>query len=260
MQRTAREPVQLAGNQATGTLKLVALLFMFADHAGKMLFPAVPEMRILGRIAFPIYAWCMVVGFHYTRDPLRYAMRVLLVGVLSQPLYMAALDHTWQQPNIFLTLFMALLALMAASEKPWEKQSTALHIGGRCLAAVGLLACLALTDMLKCDYGWRGVLLVVLLYAVRDSSKGIAAVMVAFCLFWGANTSTVARLFGLPIQRLQGTALSLLAPWLRIQALAVLALPFILPRWKERVKLPKWVGYGLYPAHLALLWLLEQVM
>ena len=50
-----------AGNTATTWLKIIALVFMFIDHAGKMCFPAVPEMRILGRIAFPIYAWCMIV-------------------------------------------------------------------------------------------------------------------------------------------------------------------------------------------------------
>ena len=42
-----------AGNTATCWLKLIALVFMFIDHAGKIFFPAVPEMRILGRIAFP---------------------------------------------------------------------------------------------------------------------------------------------------------------------------------------------------------------
>ena len=43
-----------AGNTATVWLKIIALAFMFIDHAGKMLFPAVPEMRILGRVAFPV--------------------------------------------------------------------------------------------------------------------------------------------------------------------------------------------------------------
>ena len=32
----------VAGNRATGLLKLIALVLMFFDHAGKMLFPSVP--------------------------------------------------------------------------------------------------------------------------------------------------------------------------------------------------------------------------
>ena len=57
-----------AGNHATATLKLIALFFMLIDHLGAVVFPSLREMRILGRIAFPIYCWCLVVGFHYTRS------------------------------------------------------------------------------------------------------------------------------------------------------------------------------------------------
>ena len=44
-----------AGNMATGLLKLIALCFMFIDHSGKVLCNNMYEMRLLGRIAFPIY-------------------------------------------------------------------------------------------------------------------------------------------------------------------------------------------------------------
>ena len=43
-------------------------------------------------------------------------------------------------------------------------------------------------------------------------------------------------------------------------AAAVLALPLMLCRWKKDVRLPALVGYGAYPAHLALLWVLEQLV
>ena len=45
----------IAGNTATGTIKVLALALMFVDHSGKMLFPGVMEMRMLGRAAFPLY-------------------------------------------------------------------------------------------------------------------------------------------------------------------------------------------------------------
>lgn len=250
----------LAGNTATGALKIIALCFMFMDHAGKMLFPNVPELRVLGRIAFPLYAWCLVVGFHYTRNVWKYGLRLLLVGAVSQPLYMQALRHTWTEPNIFLTLLMGLLALICVSEKAWEQNSLTLRIAGRALAAVGLAAVLVLTVLLRCDYGWKGVLLIVLLYAVRNSRAGLAAVMVAFCLYWGTGSSTIVRLFGLPIQQLSGAANTLLSPWLRIQAMAILSAPFILFPWKHDLRIPHWLGYALYPAHLLLLWGLEAIM
>ena len=46
----ARRNPAIAGCTATGVLKILALVFMFIDHAGKMLFPQITEMRMLGRI------------------------------------------------------------------------------------------------------------------------------------------------------------------------------------------------------------------
>ena len=105
----ARRP--LAGNTATGWLKILALIFMFCDHAGKMLLPGVLEMRMLGRIAFPLYCWCLVVGAQHTRSFPKYLLRIAVIGLISQPLYMVALHHPWTKANIFLTLFVALLGL-----------------------------------------------------------------------------------------------------------------------------------------------------
>ena len=44
----------LAGNTATGVLKLIALALMFVDHALKMIFTGVLEMRMLVRMAFQL--------------------------------------------------------------------------------------------------------------------------------------------------------------------------------------------------------------
>ena len=239
-----------AGNTATTWLKIIALVFMFIDHAGKMCFPAVPEMRILGRIAFPIYAWCMIVGFHYTRSVPKYLLRILITGLVSQPLYMLALNHTWRQPNIFLTLFLGLCALWGIREKKYLSQIWA------------PVAAMALAIFLGADYGWRGVLLFIMLYAVQESRPGIAAVMVAYFLFWGSSYSITKSLFGIPINMdALPTVLSQpLSAFLRMETYALLALPFILIPFKKDLKLPRWVGYALYPAHLAALYALEQIM
>ena len=238
----------LAGNTATGVLKLIALALMFVDHAGKMLFPGVLEMRMLGRIAFPLYCWCLVVGFHYTRSVPKYLLRIGLTGLISQPLYMLALNHTWREPNVFLTLFLGLCALWGIRERKG------------CSHLWAPAAALALAVVLHCDYGWKGVALMLLLYAVQDSRAGIAAVMVAFCMFWGSGSMGISSIAGVTLTGLPAPLGELLAPWLRLQALAVLALPLMLWRWKKDVRLPSAVGYGIYPAHLALLWVLEQAL
>lgn len=243
----ARRP--LAGNTATGWLKILALIFMFCDHAGKMLLPGVLEMRMLGRIAFPLYCWCMVVGFHYTRSVPKYLLRVVLIGLASQPLYMWGLNHTWREPNIFLTLAIALCALWGMREKKFLS-----HIWAPVLA-------LAAATVLGCDYGWRGVLLVLLLYAARNSRGAIAAVMIAFCLYWGSASITVTEFFGLRLNILLSPFSALSAPWLKLQALAILALPLMLIRIPRKwdIKLPTWLSYAIYPAHLVVLIILEHI-
>ena len=239
-----------AGNTATTWLKIIALVFMFIDHAGKMCFPNIPEMRILGRIAFPIYAWCMIVGFHYTRSVPKYLLRILITGLVSQPLYMLALNHTWKQPNIFLTLFLGLCALWGIREKKYLSQIWAPAVA------------MAVAILVGADYGWRGVLLFIMLYAVQESRPGIAAVMVSYFLFWGSSYSITKSLFGLPINMdaLPAVLSQPLSAFLRMETYALLALPFILIPFKKDLKLPRWVGYALYPAHLAALYALEQIM
>ena len=239
-----------AGNTSTGWLKIIALVFMFVDHAGKMLFPAVPELRMLGRIAFPIYVWCMIVGFHYTRSVPKYLFRILVTGLASQPLYNVALNHNWTQPNVMLTLFIGLCALWGIREKKWFS-----HLWAPAAALV-------LATVLNLDYGWKGVLLFILLYAVRDSRPGIAAVMVAYFLFWGTFYGVTKSYFGLPVNldALPKALSNLLSPLMRMETYGLLALPAILIRFRKRLKMPVWLGYLLYPAHLALLWGLEILM
>ena len=239
-----------AGNTATTWLKIIALVFMFIDHAGKMCFPGTPEMRILGRIAFPVYAWCMIVGFHYTRSVPKYLLRILITGVVSQPLYMLALNHTWKQPNIFLTLFLGLCALWGIREK-----KAGSHIWAPAITII-------LATVLGVDYGWRGVLLFIVLYAVQDTRPGIAAVMVSYFLFWGASYSVTKSLFGITIDMnsLPGFLSQPLTALLRMEAYALLSLPLILIPFRKDLKLPRWVGYALYPAHLVLLYMLELLL
>ena len=238
-----------AGNTATVWLKIIALVFMLIDHSGKMLFGNMNEMRMLGRIAFPIYAWCMIVGFHYTRSVPKYLLRLLAVGLVSQPLYMVALNHPWNEPNIMLTLVLGLCAMWGIREK---------RLGSQIWAPA---ACIMLASLLHADYGWRGILLMMLLYAVQDSRSGIAAVMVSFFLFWGTSYGLTRSIFGLqlPWDRLPGFISSPLQSFFRLETFSLLSLPLILIPFPKDLRLPRWVGYALYPGHLLLLLLLEKI-
>ena len=95
----ARVPEQgprMETNLDTDVLKLVAIIAMLIDHVGGAFFPEVGVFRWIGRLAFPIFCYCMTVGLLYTRDVKRYLGRLAVFAVISQPFYVLATHpHDW---------------------------------------------------------------------------------------------------------------------------------------------------------------------
>lgn len=238
-------------NSDTGLLKIIALITMLCDHAGKMLFPQYRIMRVIGRIAFPIYAYCIAAGCVYTHDPFKYLKRIVLLALISQPIYAVAMGHTvsgmyavsfaehpveavlnfyiksWNKPSILITLSMGLLLIWAIRER-------------QLIFAVGIfIACWLIQN--KLDYGIKGIILMLLFYAFCTKVWLSLPCVLAFMLWWG----------------LKGSEYSLFGIKFGIQTFAVCALPFIYIRTDTRIKLPKWLSYGFYPMHLVLIYILD---
>ena len=224
---------------------------MIVDHAGVVFFPKYREMRVIGRIAFPLFCWCAVVGCCYTRNIFRYALRLLLVGVLSQPCYMYGLNHRWNELNVFFTLLLGVLAVAGI-----RKNRKGSRIWGPVLAFLIALA-------VEMDYGWKGVLCILLLYACRKSKGALAAGLAALCLYWGVGTFTLNSFLGVPAVRhipLLPQANTLLTSMSQVQFWGILALPLILMPTGKRLVLPKPLSYAVYPVHLAAIAVLRRLM
>ena len=111
-------------NLDTTFLKVVAVISMFLDHVGGTFFPEYPVFRWIGRLAFPIFCYCMTVGMLYTRNIKRYLGRIAVFAVISQPFWILAFNPhdfwgnltNW---NIFFTLFISLLAVWGKKKKKW---------------------------------------------------------------------------------------------------------------------------------------------
>lgn len=239
-----------AGNENTKLLKLIALVFMIADHVGVAFFPQYLWLRLIGRVAFPLYAWCLVVGVEYTKNIYKYALRLLIGFVISQPCFVLALNESWDALNIFATLLLGLFAIYG------------IRINEKGSAWIFPILAIFLVLLIRVDYGWQGVMLILVLYATRKSRGALAAAFIVFCLFWGENTISVAQLLHIPTEiSFLPQARTLLRAISRVQFFAVLALPLMLipmPKWK--VRLPQFVSYALYPAHLLIIWAIRHFL
>ncbi len=71
-------------------LKLIALLAMVIDHVGYLL--NVADMRLIGRISFPIYAYLIGKGCLLTKKPEKRVLKLLITAVFSLPIYCTLFD------------------------------------------------------------------------------------------------------------------------------------------------------------------------
>ncbi len=252
MQATAiRKPVDLAGNTDTSLLKLIALISMAIDHSAVAFFGNPTDLRVIGRIALPLYAWCLIVGCEKTRDIFRYALRMLALAVISQPIYVIALNHNLLQLNILFLLALGVLGI-AAIQKKWHFSQ---YWGPLlCLLVVG-------NGWASFDYGWRGLAFLFVLYLARGSLGGLIAAYLSYALFWGSTSGPFSVLFGMPITLYDLPGVGVVCQSLfRMQTMIWLALPLIAIPTHSGLRMPKWLGYALYPAHLVVIALIKLAM
>ena len=82
----------LTGNQ----LKILALIAMTCDHVGLQLFPGCQMLRVIGRLAFPIFAYMIAEGAKYTKNRTKYFFQMFGLGFICQLVYFFAMGSLYQ--------------------------------------------------------------------------------------------------------------------------------------------------------------------
>ena len=97
-------------------LKCIAVIAMLIDHIGLIFFPHLLVFRLIGRLAFPIFAWTIANGYRYTKNKRSYLLRLIFFAIVSQIpyvlIYTGILHTTSYVLNIFFTLAFGLGVIM----------------------------------------------------------------------------------------------------------------------------------------------------
>lgn len=265
-------------------LKLFAALFMLLDHIGFYFYDALPDLvvmtlRLIGRLAYPIFAWSIARGFQRTHNLPVYFLRLLGFALGSEiiiRLGFSLIDLKMAWSNVLVTFTLAVVALtgyrlardasldLVASLRPIPaapctvpvppRFDVRVSLGGITLDArlgigLGSLAVvlsLLASEWLHADYGAYGILTVLSFYAAMDKTP---------------EELWEQRMFGLLVP-LNGIFLifrvisrQTTLNWAMLQLFSLLAIPLIIA-WRREKKPPVWLKFGFYafyPLHILLL-------
>ena len=225
--------VGLSNNQ----LKILAMVAMTLDHVGAYLFPHVLWLRLVGRLAFPVYAFMIAEGCRHTRSPARYLGCLAGLAAVCQVIYFVAMGSLYQCIMVTFSLSVGLILLVRYARQKQSFLSWLLVGLGVALAAFlchGLPVLLPGTDY-GVDYGFIGVMTPVLVYLWGKKLPQLIAL--AVCLVFLCFSSWVGQIFAL-------LAVPLLALYNGTRG-----------KWKL-----KWFFYLFYPVHLVLIYFVGMLL
>jgi hypothetical protein len=220
-------PFQRGYDKGRELLKWFALASMTLDHIGLILYSEYLVLRYVGRLAFPFFAYLLVLGFESTRDVKKYFLRLFIFGFISQiPFFLARGVDPWESLNIFFTLSLGVLFIHLLENNSY----------------FSILPILA-SFVIPVNYGIYGLLMIGCFYILRIYKWiGVISFFFIHLLFSFNLTSQYLDILAIPFILLHNDRRF---PFNRIEY------KVDYPIWK------KYFFYVYYPFHLFLLYLLK---
>ena len=245
-------------------IKVIAIIAMTIDHfiytigqsglmdifhmSMKTSYVIIKIMGIIGRMAFPLFAFMIAEGCRKTGNIKKYVGRLTIFALISEPFFCFA-NHYKQSvtfrdflinlselhfENIFFTLAVSVLAICIYQIVKEELQEKAKYLFFPIMLAAAFLA-----QYLDMDYGLFGVILIMALFVCKSRKASVTVILIwSICVYGiggligsGFNWPQIQNVLGLTA----GAAFS------------------CLPIWHyngKRGRKSKWFFYIYYPAHL----------
>ena len=219
-------------------LKILAITSMFIDHLGVfVLFDSDVYLifRMVGRLAFPIFAFFVAEGARKSRHPWHYLKRLGLFMVFVEGLFFTyhiflGEPHIFFQDNVIVVLFLGLLLLLCLQED-------------NDIFRLLMIAVLVFSAFVQYPYTIYGLAIIVIFGRIEKRWMASLAFLALHVLlieipFFPYNLA--------------------LYPWLQ-----QIALLFLIPYWLYNGKKghsSRTLLYVFYPVHLIFLWILAAIL
>lgn len=269
-------------------LKLIAIVTMIIDHTGLLFFPEYRIFRTIGRIAFPIFAYQVAVGFEKTSNRQKYQTRLLIFGLISQIPYMF-LNETMELNmfhfNVLLLFFYSTLILSLVDK---IKGETDIII--RLFNALAIVFMIATPEILsfithnnlnafEFSYNSYGIMLIIIFYISKEKYINILVLFMAITLFdtyllgvkyvfynseswYGTKYTFLESLTNFKqvmknILFVNGGLIILNGYFFQARSIFALPIIFKLSKHEFKIHFNKYFGYIIYPLHIIILLLIR---
>lgn len=296
MPNEVKKSPQILSNFA---LRIIAMVFMVIDHVGVLMLnywssfgpgadTVYQVLRILGRIAFPLFIFMLAEGMHFTRSKWKYIGRIFGVYALIIVSLIVYIFGIAKNPNLvhgnfpgsnpFTDLVLLGLVLLFLNSEGWKKALALLPAGVIITAHVcsflesqGNMTITWFPHFLRPDYGLFGLGITLAFYLARPIGSFFAKrACAAYSLDYEEYTRTPDYQRGL-----NGTAIALFAAtvilfWglsyvsfdplgMSLQSWCLLACPILFFYSGKRGYNATWFrifSYAFFPVHLIILFLI----
>lgn len=224
-------------------IKIIAAIAMVLDHVGAEFFPQIEVLRIIGRLAFPIFAYSIFEGARYTHDKLKYFLRIFILGIVCMAGYYIYDKEIYGNVLITFSLSIIILFSIRYLKASFEK-SRGFTLLGFGMVCGSLLFTVAMCNMIYIDYGLLGVLMPV--FAEMFDSFELPKES------WNKDLALIGFMFGTLLLSIQMGGR---------QYFSLLALPLLFMTNERRGKhRMKYFFYIFYPAHLFLIGVTSMIL
>ena len=172
------------------SLKIIAIVAMFCDHFGDAFFGQFSFLNLIGRMAFPIFAFQISEGYTHTKNLRKYFIRLGIFAIISQiPFSLFSykiLNATTFSLNVFFTLFIGLLSIylydyICTLSQKSKNDKPFVHFIDKIFALIIVVLLSYVAELIHTDYGYWGVIIIFAFYLLRKRKIAMFSIFVALC-------------------------------------------------------------------------------